>query len=94
MNTPYQLNGTPIEYEELIEALVSKLEVGIEVQYAYHLGVDLYWTENAPHWSRPVELTSEGLEVEGRLIEELYLDKSSLITPYPFDFEALPFTED
>ena len=70
--TSYQINGEYVTHDILIMRLLQLLEDRIDVRHAYHMGVDIYWTKNAPHWSDPVYLTFEGLEVKGEIIEPLW----------------------
>ena len=68
----YLLDGAEVSYEVLLEAVFEALESNVRVAHAYHRGADCYWIgEDAPWHARPVNLTDNGLEVEGRVLESL-----------------------
>ena len=65
----YQLDGLPIEYFDLMDVVLEALQSGVEVYYAFHLGVDLYWVSHPPDWAGLISLTPKGLEAKGKVIE-------------------------
>tara|TARA_R100000808_G_C2147299_1_gene155258 strand:+ start:1053 stop:1289 length:237 start_codon:yes stop_codon:yes gene_type:complete len=61
----YQLDGKKIEYVKCMESVFDALVAGVDVFYAYHHGVDVYWIrEIAPSWADEVELTISGIELK------------------------------
>ena len=68
----YLLDGRQASWNACIEVIVEALEMGEPVYHAYHHGADCYWIELEPPWfAQPVELTDDGLVVNGRLREPL-----------------------
>ena len=73
MGGPYWLDGhKDVPYETIISVVVSALETGDTVAYAFHGGFDCYWHEEEHPWhARIVELTELGLECNGVVLEPL-----------------------
>ena len=69
----YQLDGDKVEYQDLIDTVIEAIWSGVDVYYAYHMGVDIYWIETcAPDWSDLVRLEKGGLMIRhDKVIEKI-----------------------
>lgn len=76
----YQLDGKDIEYFDLMDVILEALHNEIDVYYAFHMGVDLYWIQHPPDWADLVELTRGGLKVKEKLIEPFAVTQEIDIT--------------
>ena len=69
----YQLDGSRVNYQHLIDKVVEAIWSDVDVHYAYHMGVDIYWIDtHAPEWSDLVRLEKGGLMIKhDKVIEKI-----------------------